>query len=153
MQNSQDNRRAEMLEKVRKVLALARDNSGNENEKQSALEHANRLMAAYGIAEAEVDMKTIDQGDMIFGECMAGPDGKAPERGKVYRQCPSWAGILAVGVARFTDSIVIRKSTEFGEVLVFQGEKNGNYILDTTNKSIILVAYDLTGATKCHRKA
>lgn len=124
MNIEQNKRREEMLEKVRKVLAMARDNGGNENEKQAALDRANKLMAAYGIQEAEIDMDQIEKNDMIFGECQAGPDGKAPEKGKVYRQFPTWAGVLSIGIARFTGTITVRRRNEFGEVCIFQGEKN-----------------------------
>jgi len=116
-------KRARMLEKVRKLLAMARDGRGNEHEEQIAMRQANRLMAEYGIAEAEADMAAIDRGEMVFGTVQCGPDGRAPEQGRVYRSMPSYAGILSIGVARFTDSVVVRKRNEFGELLVFQGEK------------------------------
>lgn len=115
-------RREQMLAKVRKLLALGRDGA-NANESETAMRQANKIMAEYGIAEAEADMATIDRGEMIFGESQCGPDGRAPEQGKVYRSMPSYAGILAVGVARFTDSIVGRKTSANGEMLYFRGEK------------------------------
>lgn len=124
MNAAQDERRSRMLEKVRKLLAMGRDGRGNENEQETAMRQANRLMADFGIAEAEVDLSAINAGEMSFGESQCGPDGRAPQQGKVYRSVPSWAGVLAVGVARFTDSIIVRKTTEYGEMLVFRGEKN-----------------------------
>lgn len=117
-------RRARMLEKVRKLLNMARDGRGNSNEEETAMRQANKLMAEFGIDEAECDMQAIDAGEMIFGEAQCGPDGRAPEQGKVYRSMPSYAGVLAVGVGYFTDSIVGRKTTASGEMLVFRGEKD-----------------------------
>lgn len=115
-------RREAMLAKVRKLLAMGRGGA-NANESETAMRQANKIMAEYGIAEAEADMASIDRGEMIFGEAQCGPDGRAPEQGKVYRSMPRYAGILAVGVARFTDSIVGRKTSANGEMLYFRGEK------------------------------
>jgi len=123
MDNERNERRAKMLEKVRKLLAMGRDGRGNSNEEETAMRQANKIMAEYGIAEAECDMSAINAGEMSFGQAQCGPDGRAPEQGKVYRSCPSWSGVLAVGVARFTDSVVIRKTTANGEMFVFQGER------------------------------
>ena len=55
-------RRARMLEKVRKLLAMGRDARGNANESEIAMRQANKLMAEYGIAEAECDMTAIQAG-------------------------------------------------------------------------------------------
>lgn len=123
MSNTQNERRARMLEKVRKLLAMGRDRRGNGNESETAMRQANKIMAEFGIAEAECDMAMINAGEMVFGTTQCGPDGKPPKQGKVYRSCPTYASVLAVGVARFTDSVVIRKSSEHGELLVFQGEQ------------------------------
>lgn len=123
MDKDQAVRRAKMLEKVRKLLAMGRHESGNENEQDIAMRQANKLMAEYGIAEAECDMSAINAGEMIFGEAQCGPDGKAPQQGRVYRSAPSWAGVLGVGVARFTESVIGRKRTEHGEMFVFRGEQ------------------------------
>lgn len=120
--STKSDRRAAMLEKVRKLLAMGRGGA-NANESETAMRQANKIMAEYGIAEADADMVSIDRGEMIFGEAQCGPDGRAPEQGKVYRSMPSYAGILAVGVARFTDSIVGRKTGPHGEMIYFRGEK------------------------------
>jgi hypothetical protein len=124
MESTQNERRVRMLEKVRKLLAMARDGRGNSTEEETAMRQANKIMAEFGIQEAEVDMAALDAGTMSFGEAVAGMNGKAPEPGKVFKTCPTWVSMLAVAVARFTDSIVVRKRTEIGETLVFRGEKN-----------------------------
>ena len=123
MDNARIERRTRMLEKVRKLLAMGRDGRGNEHESEIAMRQANKIMAEYGIAEAECDMAAINAGEMIFGEAQCGPDGRAPAEGKVYRTMPSYAGILCIGVARFTDTVVTRKRSEQGEMLAFRGEK------------------------------
>lgn len=120
--DTQDERRARMMEKVRKLLAMARDGRGNANEEEIAMRQANKLMAEFGIAESEVDMAALDSGAMSFGETDMRADGrdiKAP-----LQSYSTWCGVLAVGVARFTDSVVTRKTTELGQRIVFRGEKN-----------------------------
>jgi len=122
MATEREEKRARMLDKVRKLLAMARDGRGNANEEETAMRHASRLMAEYGISEADADMAAINAGEMIFGETTARADGR--ETGKPLRSCPAWAGTLAVGCARFCDAVVRRKMTAAGEVLVFQGERD-----------------------------
>ena len=122
MDNDRTKRRARMLEKVRKLLAMGKGNA-NAHESETAMRQANILMAEFGIEEAECDMTAINAGEMIFGETQCGPDGRAPQEGKVYKTCPTWCGVLGVGVARFTDSICGRKTTANGEMFYFRGEK------------------------------
>lgn len=123
-QNAERNeRRAKMLEKVRKLLSMAKDGRGNANEEETAMRQANKIMAEYGIEEAECDMAAIDAGEMVFGEAQCTPDGNAPEPGKVYKNCPAWAGVLSLGVAYFTDTICKRAMRATGQVVVYQGEK------------------------------
>ncbi len=117
-------RRAAMIEKVRKIMAIARDGRGNVNEEQAALERANALMAEYGIAEAECDMGMLDRNEMEYGEVEVGLDGQPLKPGKVYRKLPTWTSMLSLGVARFTDTIVGTKTTASGLVFVYRGEKN-----------------------------
>ena len=123
MNDNRNERRARMLEKVRKLLAMGRDGRGNANEAEIAMRQANKLMAEYGIAEAECDMAAIDADELSYGEAQCGPDGRAPAPGTVYRSVPAWTGILGVGVARFTDSIIVRRRTASGDLYVFQGER------------------------------
>lgn len=123
MDAQHNERRAKMLEKVRKLLSMARDGRGNQHEEEAALRQASKLMAEFGIAEAECDMAAIEAGEMIFGETTVTPDGKPSKEGKVYRSSPAWAGILAVGVAKFTDSIVAYTRTANGKAFVFRGKK------------------------------
>ena len=68
-------------------------------------------------------MSVLDAGEMVFGEALAGMDGRAPEAGKVYKSYSTWVGVLAVGVGKFTDSIVGRSTTCNGQMLVFRGER------------------------------
>lgn len=122
--SERDERKQAMLTKVRKLLNMARDGRGNEHESEIAMRQANRIMAEYGIEEAEADISALDAGEFVYGEAQCGPDGRAPEQGKIYRTMPGYAGVLAVGVAKFCDAIIARKETANGQMLVFKGEKD-----------------------------
>lgn len=114
-----------VLDKIRKLLAMARHDNGNDTEQETALRMANRLMAEHAIEEAEIDMATIERDGVELGEQEVRPDGKAPGNGyRVYRSCPGYASVLALGVGRFCDAIVRRKSGQYGEVLFFAGERS-----------------------------
>src|SRR3990167_6725294 len=119
--NEHDEKRMRMLEKVRKLLAMGRDGRGNANEEETAMRQASRLMAEYGIAEAEVDMAALDCGTMIFGETDIRADGR--DNTAPCKSFSVWCGVIAVGVARFTDTVTVRERTAQGERLKFRGEK------------------------------
>src|SRR3990167_6529801 len=119
--NEHDEKRSRMLEKVRKLLAMGRDGRGNANEEEIAMRQAAKLMAEYGIEDAEVNMAALDAGAMIFGETEIRADGR--ETAAPCKSYSVWCGVLAVGVARFTDSVVVRDRTAQGERLKFMGER------------------------------
>jgi len=49
------------LERIKKLLAMARDDRGNENESQTAMLKAQKLMVEYGINEAQLIEKPINE--------------------------------------------------------------------------------------------
>lgn len=124
---SHKERRAKMLERVRKLMSMARDGN-SEHEQEIALRRANSLMAEFGIAEAECDISAIEADEMVFGECKVGADGKDVSKGRKFKRTPVWTGVLAVGVARFTETVIARVSAEredgsYGQVFIYKGEK------------------------------
>lgn len=126
---SRDARRARLLDKIRKLRNLGADARGNEHETEAALRQAAALMAQHAIAEAELDMRDLDAGAVIMGECDVRPDGCTHEQAqarmrKPMKDLPGWAGTLAVGCAQFCDCQVIGAWDRVaGRVLRFQGEK------------------------------
>lgn len=99
-------------QKIRKLLALA-NGDANENECATALRQAEALMRKHGIDEATVTMAAIDAGSL--------DTSKQTLDLQYGRLMPSWAGVLSVGVAKFTDTIV-RISTVDGRAhVVFAG--------------------------------
>jgi len=116
-----NDKREDMLRKVRKLFAMGNDGRGNENETNAALRMASKIMAEYDISEAEVDLAALDQGRMEFGEVEF-----SDMNGREYKELPGWLGTLAVGVAKFTDTYARRgrKPGTIMQTLKFQGEKN-----------------------------
>lgn len=115
-------KRQDMLDKIRKLMNMANHAQSNEQEAETAMRQANKLMAEYGIFEAECDLSAIEADLMEFGEELASPDGKPLKNGKVYRNVPHFASILAIGVARFTETITVLKNTSNGTMFSFRGE-------------------------------
>lgn len=116
-------KRERLLAKIHKLMKFGNDARGNEHEMETALRQAAKLMAEHGISEAEADMAALDEGSMVFGEVYARADGT--ENGRSFKEVRKYAQWLAVGVARFTDTIArITHDEVKGAGLKFQGEKN-----------------------------
>jgi len=108
----------EIRTKIRKLLAISNSHSGNQYEQDNALRIANKLMIEAGIAETEIDLTAISP-DIELGEKICGDESTEIKAGE------SWKGVIAIGVARFTDTIVQqRKIGHRKEVIIFQGEIN-----------------------------
>ena len=111
------------LEKIKKLLAMGRDDRGNEHEVEAAMRMANKLMAELGIEEAEVNMAALDNHTMEFGVMDVHPDGKELGQDRPKLGNP-WAGPLAIGVAEFCDVLVEHNQTRRdGHTFRFKGEK------------------------------
>lgn len=117
-------RRRKMLDRVRKLLAMGNDGRGNAHEMENALRQASRIMAEYGISEADADLSALDAGTMTFGETFVKPDGMKAGTGRTFTEMPTWVSVLSLGVAYFTDSISTINRTAHGIGIKFQGEKN-----------------------------
>lgn len=89
------------LRKAQKLMAVAMDGRGNENEAERALAQAESLMRKFGLEDSEVKGAATEK-DFDWGSSFA-PYGIPRQPAK---SCPSWYGVCAMGVARFTDTIV-----------------------------------------------
>lgn len=94
------------IDRIRKLLALAKDGSAAQNEADIARSMAERLMAAAGISEGDLEP---DDDDAIetFGASSAEGDGAAV-RGQGHGRAVGWIGVLAVAVARVVGCYVHR---------------------------------------------
>jgi hypothetical protein len=89
------------LRKAQKLMAVAMDGRGNENEAERALAQAETLMRQFGLEDSEVK-GVAAQKDFDWGNSFA-PYGVPRQPAK---SVPTWFGIIGMGVAKFTDTIV-----------------------------------------------
>lgn len=89
------------IRKAQKLMAVAMDGRGNDNEAERALAQAEGLIRKFGIEQAEI-ASTAAAADFDWAEAFHayGPP-KNPAK-----SCPKWFQFISTGVATFTDTIV-----------------------------------------------
>lgn len=106
-----------ILERLKKLFALANDKRGNEHEAEVAWNVAEALMRQHHIDRAAVD-RTLDQPTYQWSEEFVAAGFPIPVSSYV-----SWFGTLSLNVARFTDCRVSRaRMPEGGAGVRFQGD-------------------------------
>ena len=68
--------REKAIDKIRKLLAMANDGRGNEQEAETAARQAEKMMRAYQVEAADVVMKELEQDDCFdrgVEDCYFGP--------------------------------------------------------------------------------
>lgn len=89
--------RERAVDKIRKLLAVARDGRGNEHEAARAAAQAERMMRHYQIESADEILEEIQSAE-AFDQGLESvgfePSGYSP------KNVPSWVGIVAIGVGR-----------------------------------------------------
>ena len=125
--------RAKILERIRKLLAMAADVS-SPNEAAIAARRAKALMEEYNVAH----------GDVLAAE-MTEADFERSVHGEAFYSFPGWLSTLALGVAKYCDVRVgfVYKRDPQGfrtKSLIFSGEKSDiavcTYLYDYLNRSI-----------------
>lgn len=111
--------RDQALKKAQKLMAMAQDGRGNENEAERALAQAEALMRKFGIEASEVSTETPQEYEWGTGFA---PYGVPRQPAK---SVPTWYGIVAMGVGKFTDTVVrAQYSREKGYGVGFYGEQS-----------------------------
>src|SRR5574343_408338 len=106
--------------KAQKLMAMAKDQRGNENEAERALAQAESLMRKFGIEAGELTESAASK-DFDWGSDFA-PYGWG---GRPAKSTPKWAQYIATGVAVFTDTIArLHVSRELGHGVGFYGERS-----------------------------
>ena len=104
-----------MLEKIKKLLALAQDPAASQGERDNAARMAAKLMAKHEISQADLDLVSLaTELDLTELQAQACRPGK-----KNPKQCPAWINLIAVGVMRFTRTRLYLS----GPVLSFRGPR------------------------------
>ncbi|MBK8119872.1 MAG: DUF2786 domain-containing protein [Sulfuritalea sp.] len=107
------------IRKAQKLMAVAMDGRGNDNEAERALAQAETLIRKFGIEEAEI---ASAEASMDFEWADAFHAYGPPQN--PARSCPRWFQIISTGVATFTDTIVrLHYDTAQGYGVGFQGDR------------------------------
>ena len=129
-----------VMRRIAKLLAIAQDDRANPEEAASAAGMAERIMRKYQLEHADVIVASLKAGnDMDTVDCVA----SAKTNGTKVLEVPTWAGWLAVQVAKVNDCGAKIVRTADGEKAVrFYGFKSDvqvagymfNYLVATTNR-------------------
>lgn len=87
--------REKLLDRIRKLYAMSRENESSPHEAEIAMRRCQSLMARFGITEA--DLETSEFGTSKIG--------------KAFRAVPSYIGVLGSAVALLHDCICVRSDT------------------------------------------
>jgi Protein of unknown function (DUF2786) len=119
MTRGTDGGRDRALDKIRKLLAVARDGRGNENEAAIAAGQAESLMRKWQVESAEELLEEVQRDDAfdrgLEDVSFEGIKGHAPKR------APTWVGFIAIGCgAAFTCKVDLVR-TPAGVMVRFSG--------------------------------
>lgn len=103
--------------KIAKLLNMADpERGGSAQECEIALRQAESMMQKYGISQAEIGIEAGSRYHWESGFYAFGRDGKPTKKN------PDWFNWTAVGVANFTDTIVVQSyDTELGLGVTYKG--------------------------------
>lgn len=132
--------RESAIRKVQKLLAVAQDGRGNENETERALAQAEALMRKFGLEQSEI-IGTDAKAEFNWASDFA------PYSWTEYRvkEIPLWYQWLATAVGTYTDTIVrIHSTSDLGLGVGFYGEQSDvlfavwlqNYLRDVVRKTV-----------------
>lgn len=119
-----------LLERVRKLLAIANDTRANPNEAAAAAAQAENIMRKFNIDHADVLLKRVQRGEEEFDTVNVSAFMKRDvDNGHVQKRTPKWAGWLGVRVAKL-NNCEVRYSWDDkrGSVVQFCGYKSDTQV-------------------------
>ena len=134
--------RERALEKVRKLLRLARDGAASEQEAETAARQAEAIMRQHQIQEAETLLVQVED-DLAFSRelAAANPDHRGGHR---FEKVPSWVGFVAVGVgALFTCKVDVVR-TNAGLKLRYSGHELDARVAAWTHDALCAAVHRLS---------
>lgn len=100
MSTPQDRQRA--LEKIKKLLQLAKDDRGNPTEAETAMRQAQSLMAKFNIDESEAILTALkNDADAIVRQWRK--EGVNANKTSLSKEFPDWCGVISYGVGKLYD--------------------------------------------------
>lgn len=107
------------IRKAQKLMAVAMDSRGNENEAERALAQAETLIRKFGIEQAEI-ASTDAAIDFDWADAF---HAYGPPQNPA-KSCPKWFQFISTGVATFTDTIVrMHYDSTLGYGVGFYGDR------------------------------
>lgn len=122
-----------IIEKVKKLLALASDPSAAPNEAATASRQAASLMAKYNLDLASLNQAELEAEWDISTAMM---EGIRPGK-KNAREVPTWIGIMAYGVKLYTRT----RCSQSGCYIIFRGPRQDTELATWMLKALIDLAY------------
>lgn len=114
-----------ILDRVRKLLAIAQDHRANPNEAAAAASQAENIMRKFNIDNADVLLKEARMGEVEFDTVdVYALMKRNVDNGHQPKKVPAWAGWLAVRVAKLNDCDVKIAWGDRGACARFQGYKS-----------------------------
>lgn len=109
-----------VLERIRKCLAMAADKRGNEHEVAAAARQAEALLRRYNLDASDITLEELKNAEGI--EVRFGIGAKM--HGGFVKKVPGWAQSLAVATCDFFDChVMLSSNPKWGQVLKFVGYK------------------------------
>lgn len=128
-----------IIEKVKKLLALASDPSAAPNEAETASRQAASLMAKYNLDLASLSQAELEaEWDITELSMPGGRPGK-----KDPKEVPTWIGIMAYGVKVYTRTRVIAR----GGYVLYRGPRQDCELAQWMLKALIDLAYKQSKAS------
>lgn len=122
-----------MLEKIRKLLALAADPSAAPQEAETAARQAAKLMAKH-----DIDLDTLEEAQLKEQWDLTSMDAVSCRPGKKDpRSVPGWIGIIAFGVKVYTNT----RLSSTGAMLRFKGPRSDVEFACWLHKSLLDQCY------------
>lgn len=100
--------KAKLIERARNLFAMSQDTS-SPHEAEIAAKRVRAMIDEHGFTLKDLE---ADKSQYNFGTDYAGGQ---------YRAMPSWYGVLAVGVAKYMDCLVIQERSGYFNMIKFKG--------------------------------
>ena len=111
---------SDVRDRIKKLLAMANDDRGNEHENETAMRMADKLMRQHNIDVADLEESSGKPASYIWATTII-PIGEHASR-MVWK--PMWTGFLGMGVGKFTDCKVQWSNDEkYGHCIKFMGDE------------------------------
>lgn len=115
---------SKIMDRIRKLLAIAEDSRANPNEAAAAAHQAQTLMQKFQIDNADILLSKAQKAeDQEFGTVdVAAKMKRNVDNGHKAQRLPNWASWIAVRVAQLNDcNVIIAYNPDHGAVARFQG--------------------------------